>query len=849
MDIHQLKIQADIYLQQGKFAKAISLYEQRIGLNPDLLDSYLYLGLCWLLIGDEYRANDIWLSIFDNTDFDVLETELTNFTLVLKMQAQAYLSNLKPEIAQRIYEVIIEWDNSNAEVYYHLGHAVSMQGNLELSIAYWETATTLQANWVEPYLQLALTWQKLLNFPSAIACYQQVIKIFPNYLLYYQLGLCYTHIPKWELAIDCFEKSIQLQNDYAPAYSDLGVALIYKGNFNQGVEYLKTAIKLQSKIISWKKQCHLNNQGMTFLQSLTDDAYQTEDIYWCFSQLIEVSKLEIYQDLLHKIIEINPEYTNASLALSKLLLKDNQPTAAIEILNKITNHPEVDHLLGQCWLQLKDYQKAIVYLTNYITSNPQLTDAHYLLGIAHFQAGDIDQAIATLKKSVALDSKSPLNLAYLGFLLANQQQFAAANQYFQQAININSSVSEFIDDLINALPENTQLNYQLENSHIQIVDPPREFYESTAKWIENDAPSQATYHQIYPEIDIDLNYPQSLDNFLHFSFRFEKTIKLPASFVVRIPQGRFWLSTDQTQSLVMTDQSHFLADISPDYPILSPQHPDKYPSNHAVFAIKKLPPIQTIDGKVAVLAGLSNHVYFHWMLDVLPRLELLKLDLQLSEIDYFIVDNRLPFQQETLTKLQIPEEKQLQISSLHHLQATELIIPSFPGCVAWMPKWTCDFLKQNFLKAENHQLISPLKKIYITRKLAKSRRIINEDELLALLQPYGFQSVILESMSVAEQAALFAQAEMIISPHGSGLTNLVFCQPGTKVIELFSPNYVYHCYWWISNLVGLDYYYLIGETLSGWHLQHLIYPQSFAEDIMININAVSKILQIIGGDR
>ncbi|MBD2664384.1 tetratricopeptide TPR_2 [Richelia sinica FACHB-800] len=844
MDIHQLKIQADIYLQQGEFVKAISLYEQRIGLSPDLLDSYLYLGLCWLLIGDEYRANEIWLSIFDKTDFDVLEPELTKFILVLKTQAHAYLSDLKPEIAQRIYEVIIDWDTSDAEVYYHLGQAVSMQGNLELSITYWETASILQQSWFEPYLQLAITWQKLLNFPSAIECYQQVIQTSPNNWVYYQLGLCYTHISEWKLAIDCFEKSIQFQDDYAPAYSDLGVSLIYKGNFNQGIEYLKTAIQLQSKISLWQNNFHLNTPGVAFLKSLIDDSYQTEDTYWHFSQLVELSNQEIYQDLLHKIIEINPENSNASLALSKVLLKDNQPTAAIEILNKITNHPEVDYLLGQFYLQLKDYQQAIVYLTNYITSNPQLNDPYYLLGIAHFQAGDINQAIATLKKQVELGSKSPLNLAYLGFLLAHQQQFAAANQYFQQAININSSVSEFIDNLINVLPENTRLNYHLEPSHLQIVDPPREFYESTAQWIGNDTPSQATYHRIYPEIDIDLNYPQSLDNFLHFSFRFEKTIKLPASFVVKIPQGQFWLSADQTQSLVMTDPSHFLADISPDYPILSPQHPDKHPSHHGVFAINKLPPIHKIEGKVAVLAGLSNHVYFHWMLDVLPRLELLKLDLKLAEIDYFIVDNRLQFQQETLTTLQIPEEKQLQINSLHHLQATELIIPSFPGCVAWMPKWTCDFLKQNFLKTEHHQFISPQKKIYITRKLAKSRRVINEDELLALLQIYGFQPVILESMSVAEQAALFAQAEIVISPHGSGLTNLVFCQPGTKVIELFSPNYVYHCYWWISNLVGLDYYYLIGETLPGWHLQHLIYPQNFAEDMMININDVSKILQL-----
>ncbi len=56
--------------------------------------------------------------------------------------------------------------------------------------------------------------------------------------------------------------------------------------------------------------------------------------------------------------------------------------------------------------------------------------------------------------------------------------------------------------------------------------------------------------------------------------------------------------------------------------------------------------------------------------------------------------------------------------------------------------------------------------------------------------------------------------------------------------------YVYHCYWWISNLIGLDYYYLLGETLLGWYFHRLIYPQDFAEDILVNAGDLFKLLQI-----
>jgi hypothetical protein len=138
----------------------------------------------------------------------------------------------------------------------------------------------------------------------------------------------------------------------------------------------------------------------------------------------------------------------------------------------------------------------------------------------------------------------------------------------------------------------------IENNEVVQIYPPRKFYNSTQEWIENNDFNKDKYVEIYPEIDIQLNHPKSLDNSIHFSFRFGINIKLPSSFVVTIPQGRFWLSSDQTQSAIITDESHFLADISPDFPILSPNHPDKNPRNHAIFSIEHLPPIHFREGNL-----------------------------------------------------------------------------------------------------------------------------------------------------------------------------------------------------------------------------------------------------------
>jgi hypothetical protein len=55
------------------------------------------------------------------------------------------------------------------------------------------------------------------------------------------------------------------------------------------------------------------------------------------------------------------------------------------------------------------------------------------------------------------------------------------------------------------------------------------------------------------------------------------------------------LSYDETLSAIMTDESYFLADVSPHFPILIPHHPDKHPNQHPILSIQKLPPIKFVD--------------------------------------------------------------------------------------------------------------------------------------------------------------------------------------------------------------------------------------------------------------
>jgi capsular polysaccharide biosynthesis protein len=77
------------------------------------------------------------------------------------------------------------------------------------------------------------------------------------------------------------------------------------------------------------------------------------------------------------------------------------------------------------------------------------------------------------------------------------------------------------------------------------------------------------------------------------------------------------------------------------------------------------------------------------------------------------------------------------------------------------------------------------RRIYISRQGATRRRIVNHDAVEALLARHGFETVQAERLDFLDQAALFAEAEAVVAPHGAGLANLLFNDGRARVVEFY----------------------------------------------------------------
>lgn len=118
----------------------------------------------------------------------------------------------------------------------------------------------------------------------------------------------------------------------------------------------------------------------------------------------------------------------------------------------------------------------------------------------------------------------------------------------------------------------------------------------------------------------------------------------------------------------------------------------------------------------------------------------------------------------------------------------------------------CSWVKERILGNIDSYAISKIplsQNIFISRRQTNARRILNEEEVIVILAKMDFVTYVLEDIDWQEQVKLFAQAKIIVAPHGAGLTNMIFSHRAT-IIEIFGQK-ISHFFYTIAQ--GLEFNY------------------------------------------
>lgn len=206
-------------------------------------------------------------------------------------------------------------------------------------------------------------------------------------------------------------------------------------------------------------------------------------------------------------------------------------------------------------------------------------------------------------------------------------------------------------------------------------------------------------------------------------------------------------------------------------------------------------------------AGHEN--YAHWLSDQVPLLWHYKTVLMEEGIGLLLPRNHARFVQFYLEAMAIPPSCITYIGD-EVVEIEELIFATFFSFDA------IPFSITQLLTDFKGSLPTPSAKrrrgIFISRRETHIRSLLNEEALCRHMVKAGFEIIVPAEMSVAAQIQTFREADVVIGCHGAGLANIVFCEPGTRVLELFPEYTVSAHFWMLAGLFGLNYGVLFGTS-------------------------------------
>lgn len=218
-------------------------------------------------------------------------------------------------------------------------------------------------------------------------------------------------------------------------------------------------------------------------------------------------------------------------------------------------------------------------------------------------------------------------------------------------------------------------------------------------------------------------------------------------------------------------------------------------------AVRRSQPVHHLRSAVWILER-AFHNHSHWLTAHVPKLVILRDQGLLEEI--LLPEEPTAMMASSLRRLGVDPDELRRFDEDHVLRIDQLTLVGN------------DRFRPELLRTVRDALAVPTerphRRLYISRSRATRRRLVNEPEIVGILRDAGFESVVLEDMSVEEQAELMGQASVICGPHGAGLTNMVLCAPGTHVIEFADLDFPNPNFYAMSAALGHPYWLLPAEV-------------------------------------
>ncbi|MBF2046967.1 MAG: tetratricopeptide repeat protein [Elainella sp. C42_A2020_010] len=302
-----------------------------------------------------------------------------------------------------------------------LGNLLQGLGRFQEAIFWHTTAREPQPNPAVIYANLGRLCTRQQQWQQAIAYYEQAVQIDPDFAIACKhLANLYTQAGQRQQAADYRYRAVTLRPDWATARNQLklGNLLLEVNRFEQALDCYRRSIELDSNL------------------------HQTY-----YNLAVALTSRERWQEAAaayQQALTIHPDHADSYYGLCKVAEGQNDTQAAIDYCQRAVELSPTSfaahHTLATLLLKLNRWEEAAAAYYNGLKINPDFGWSYHNLGYALLKLGKAEEAVTQLQQAIKLLGDSPWSYLHLGDAFSQQGKWDDAIATFLAVIQMQEDL-------------------------------------------------------------------------------------------------------------------------------------------------------------------------------------------------------------------------------------------------------------------------------------------------------------------------------------------------------------------------------------------------------------------------
>jgi tetratricopeptide (TPR) repeat protein len=313
-----------------------------------------------------------------------------------------------------------------------------------------------------------LTWRQSALYRDEFTLYRDTLKKNPQcWPAQNDLGIAMVRAGRFQEAIDCFRRVLQIKSDHIGARSNLGNTLYQIGRFDEALEQINLVLTSMPDYAAAHYNMGLILSGMGRRQEAFERFQEAVRLNPDFAEarcclgniLFEKGRIQEAIEHYRQAVRSKPDFYGARNSLGYALTIAGRPEEAIEHLRRAValkdDFAEAWYNLGNAHKALRQFQQAEEAYRRAVALKPDYVEAHNNLGIALFQTDRPDEAVEQFNQVLRLrpediNAYNNLASAYAGMGRSGEAVAAARKALELARAQGRPALAEQIEKWLNA---------------------------------------------------------------------------------------------------------------------------------------------------------------------------------------------------------------------------------------------------------------------------------------------------------------------------------------------------------------------------------------------------------------